>query len=59
MNQGLSVKGSKFIPHGVIIRQSESPKLLEYKIYGMRKWQFFLIVNYNEDKAFTGFINVK
>lgn len=59
MNQGLLVNGSKFIPHGVIIRQSESPKLLKYEVYGMRKWQFFVIFNYNESKVFTGFINTK
>ncbi len=59
MNQGLSVKGSKFIPDDVIIRPTESPKMFEYEIHGIRKWEFFVILKYNESKVFTGFINIK
>lgn len=59
LNQGLSVKGSKFIPDNVIIRPTGSPKMFKYEIYGMRKWEFFVILKYNESKVFTGFINIK
>lgn len=59
MNNGLIVKGSKFIPQYVKISPTENPKLLEYNIHGMRKWQFFFLINHNEDKAFTGFIKIE
>lgn len=59
VNTGLIVGGSRLIPQYIKINPTGSPKLLAYNIQGMRKWQFFLIFNYNENKAFTGFINVK
>ena len=59
VNTGLIVGGSRLIPQYIKINPTGSPKLLAYNIQGMRKWQFFLIFNYNENKEFTGFINVK
>ncbi len=59
LNQGLSVKGSKFITNDIILRPTGSPKMFKYEIYGMRKWEFFVILKYNESKVFTGFINIK
>ncbi len=59
LNQGLSVKGRKFIPDDKILIPTGSPKMFKYEIYGMRKWEFFVIMKFNESKVFTGFINIK
>jgi hypothetical protein len=59
INSGLIVGGSRLIPQYVKINPTESPKHLEYHVQGMRKWQFFFLFNYNEDKKFVGFINIK
>lgn len=59
LNQGLSVKGRKFIPDDKILIPTGSPKMFKYEIYGMRKWEFFIIMKFNESKVFTGFINIK
>lgn len=59
VNTGLIVGGSRLIPRYITIKPTESPKHLEYHIQGMRKWQFFYLFNYSEDKRFTGFINIK
>jgi hypothetical protein len=59
INSGLIVGGSRLIPQLITIKPTESPKHLEYHIQGMRKWQFFYLFNYSEDKRFAGFINIK
>lgn len=59
INSGLIVGGSRLIPRQIMIKPTQSPKHLEYHVQGMRKWQFFYLFNYNEDRKFTGFINIK
>lgn len=59
INSGLIVGGSKLIPRQIMIKPTKSPKHLEYHIQGMRKWQFFYLFNYNEDRKFTGLIDIK
>lgn len=59
INSGLIVGGSRLIPRQIMIKPTESPRHLEYHVQGMRKWQFFFLLNYTEDKKFTGFINIK